>query len=52
MKIHTKKKATRLNWKQAAQRGLINKADGTWANRSSVTDNSMKRDFSPQAGSR
>lgn len=50
MKIHSKKKAIRAAWKQLAKMGSMNRPDGSWSNRSSAPDNSMKRDFSPQSG--
>jgi hypothetical protein len=50
MKIHVKKKATRAAWKQLAATGFMNRPDGSWGNRGSAPDNSMKRDFSPQGG--
>jgi hypothetical protein len=50
VKIHSKKKATRTAWKKTSQQGLINRPDGSWVNRSTVADTSMRRDFSPQSG--
>lgn len=47
MKIHTKKKFNQAYNKQQAKAGKINNAAGQWVNRSSVPDNSMKRDFNP-----
>lgn len=51
MKLHVKRKFTRRAWKELAQAGHMNRADGSWGQRGSMTDNAMKRDFSPQAGS-
>jgi hypothetical protein len=50
MKQHVKKKLTRATWKALAKAGKIVRPDGTWANRGSVPDNAMKRDFHPQGG--
>lgn len=50
MKIHRKKKLVRALWKKFAKDGMMNRADGSWSNRSSAPDNAMKRDFSPQSG--
>lgn len=50
MKIHVKKKLIRATWKALAKDGKIVRNDGTWVNRGSLPDSSMKRDFYPQAG--
>lgn len=50
MKTHVKKKATRALWKQFAKDGRMPNATGQWVNRSSCSDNAMKRDFGPQSG--
>ena len=48
MKIHTKKKQQQRLRKDAANRGLINRPDGTYVARGTAADSSMKRDFYPQ----
>lgn len=50
MKIHSKKKQTRQAWKTLAKEGMMNRADGSWGQRGSMPDTSMKRDFFPQTG--
>lgn len=50
MKIHVKKKSERAAWKVLAKAGKIVTANGSWQNRSTLPDSSMKRDFYPQAG--
>lgn len=50
MKIHSKKKATRAQWKALAKDGRMPNASGQWVTRSSAVDNASKRDFHPQNG--
>lgn len=50
MKTHTKKKAYR-NWLKAeAKAGKINNERGQLVPRNSISDSSMRRDYSPQSG--
>lgn len=50
MKIHAKKKAYRALLKQLAKDGYANDADGKMVRRSTLPDNSMKRDYYSQGG--
>lgn len=49
MKIHTKKKAYRAWLKSEAKAGKFHNADGKIINRREGLDNSMRRDYHPQA---
>jgi hypothetical protein len=48
MKIHTKKKLYRRTLSELAKKGYINDANGRMVLRSSVSANSMVRDYKPQ----
>lgn len=49
MRAWEKKKQYRLMCKREAQAGRINDASGKFINRSAAPDNSMRRDYCPQA---